>query len=47
MQALAEKLVLERLLNSWVLTYISPLLMAVCMGYRHSSGQRIRDGSIR
>ena len=25
MQALAEKLVLERLLNSWVLTYISPL----------------------
>ena len=24
MQALAEKLVLERLLNSWVLTYISP-----------------------
>ena len=26
MQALAEKLVLERLLNSWVLTYISPFL---------------------
>ena len=24
MQALAEKLVLEPLLNSWVLTYISP-----------------------
>ena len=28
MQALAEKLVLERLLNSWVLTYISPFSSA-------------------
>ena len=26
MQALAEKLVLERLLNSWVLTYINPII---------------------